>query len=476
MTIDERLQTAVRELDGEVDRTHPPTFQRRTTMLSSNSFSGPFLAVVGALVLVLSFIALPRMLGGTEGEDVAPAETAATEVTASAVTDQDTEPVESTPVGMASPEVAWSMHVLPTGEFGDIAAQVVAIESCDDGTCAIDGFIAVGAGLDDGSWDPVAWTSADGATWDRAVLPTGGNGDYFVHDVAFRDGVLVAVGGIDPTANGWGRPDFPFEPMIWRSNDLGGSWELVAEGVDLVDEDVQHVMQVVLATPEGFVAGGVGGTWTSDDGREWNRHQVGGNDVSFDWIAPWSLGYLAWGDATEGWSETSALWRSQDGMSWIEVPTIGLLPEDGEFTALSDLGQSSTGWLIASGTGTRPPIWRSQDGVTWEAVFADLPTNALGRLQGSSVVVEFGDGVAVFGSYAERTGPSRAIGWWTGDGGETLLPLAMPAEVFGKLSGPTSEVRSATSFADPASGAQKLMLVGDFDGASTVWIGEVAEP
>ncbi len=445
-------------------------------MPTSSPFSGPFLAVVGALVIVLSFIAIPRMLGGAEGEEVAPVATASTEVTISVVADQETAPIEEPHAGMASPEIEWAMHGLPTGEFGEIAAQVVAIESCDDGTCAAEGFVVVGAGLDDGSWDPVAWISGDGAAWERIVLPTDGEGDYFVHDVAFRDGVLVAVGGIDPTANGWGRPDFPFEPMIWRSNDLGWSWELVAQGVDLVDEDVRHVIQVVLATPEGFVAGGVGGSWTSNDGRVWQRHRVGGSDVSFDWIAPWPLGYLAWGDSTEGWSETSSLWRSRDGMSWTEVPTISLLPEDGEFTALSDVRQSPTGWLIASGTGTRPPVWRSQDGVTWEAVIADLPTNALGRLQGSSAVVDLDEGVAILGSYAERTGPSRAIGWWTADGGETLMPLVMPAEVFGKLSGPNSDVRSATAFTDPASGALHLLLVGDFDGVSTVWIGEMIEP
>jgi hypothetical protein len=473
MTIDDRFQAAVRELEGEVDRSTPPSLPREPNV---RRVAGPMLAFAAAVILVASFIAIPQLLGGGGGDEVAPAETVEAEVDVSAAPVEEAEPATEAPAVLASPEVAWTAYELPHGEFGDIASEVVAIVPCDDGMCAAEGFVAVGAGLEAGSWQPLAWISADGADWERIVLPMGGDGDYFIHDVAFRDGLLVAVGGIDPTANGWGRPDLPFEPMIWRSHDLGSSWELVAQGVDLVDEDVQHVIQVVLSTPEGFMAGGVGGSWTSEDGRVWQRHRVGGNDVSFDWIAPWSMGYLAWGDSTEGWSETSSLWRSRDGMSWTEVPTISLLPEDGEFTALSDVDQSSTGWLIASGTGTRPPVWRSEDGVTWEAVASELPTNSLGRLQFSTAVVDLGGGIAIFGSYAERTGPSRAIGWWTPDDGETLLPLDMPAEVFGRLSGPNSYVRSATVFTDPTSGAQRLLLVGEYDDASTVWIGEVFEP
>lgn len=106
--------------------------------------------------------------------------------------------------------------------------------------------------------EPRIWLSEDGRTWTESVspLPSGA----FVHDLAWRDGRFVAVGGFEVG-----------DPAVWTSTD-GLEWESVVptgawESVDLISVDVGPGGWIVLgrlSDSTGFAG------WTSADGLCWH--------------------------------------------------------------------------------------------------------------------------------------------------------------------------------------------------------------
>jgi len=105
--------------------------------------------------------------------------------------------------------------------------------------------------------EPRIWMSEDGKTWTESDVTLGGRA--FVHDLAWRDGRFVAVGGFDVG-----------DPAAWTSTD-GLEWETVVpsgewESVDLISVDVGPGGWIVLGKLSDST-GSVG--WTSTDGLCW---------------------------------------------------------------------------------------------------------------------------------------------------------------------------------------------------------------
>ncbi len=109
--------------------------------------------------------------------------------------------------------------------------------------------------------EPVVWTSSDGAAWapmsELSPFPFGA----YVYDLAWRDGLFVAVGGIGYNVE-----------MVWTSTD-GRTWEPFDRfggdvELDLVDVEAGPLGWVVVGAPrDGSPRVG----WFSEDGRCWEQ-------------------------------------------------------------------------------------------------------------------------------------------------------------------------------------------------------------
>jgi hypothetical protein len=125
------------------------------------------------------------------------------------------------------------------------------------------GFVAVGSA--DGQ--PAVWTSADGQAWTLADLSPAG---ATLRQVAAAGDRVVIMG-----VNAAGAP------LTMLSVNGGGTWEptmLPTTGLP-----TQDVVTALTAGPAGFTAIGESGSpgdqqivaWTSPDGADWTRAQVG---------------------------------------------------------------------------------------------------------------------------------------------------------------------------------------------------------
>ena len=131
--------------------------------------------------------------------------------------------------------------------------------------------VAVG---DTGFDHPAIWTSADGTTWTREALPAGTFGQaHFGVITLFAGGFVVAggVGGIRPS-NGGVAPSVASPPAIWVSAD-GRSWQRAilsgttnAGQVETLAAGTAGLLAVG-PTPSGYTAA----VWTSVDGQTWSR-------------------------------------------------------------------------------------------------------------------------------------------------------------------------------------------------------------
>lgn len=113
--------------------------------------------------------------------------------------------------------------------------------------------------------EPILWASADGITWhprsEESPFPSGA----YLHDVAWRDGRFVAVGGIGLD-----------EAHAWTSVD-GDTWEelelpTTEDQVDLTDIEAGGLGWVLTADPRD---GGSRTGWYSADAECWERLPLG---------------------------------------------------------------------------------------------------------------------------------------------------------------------------------------------------------
>lgn len=210
-----------------------------------------------------------------------------------------------------------------------------------------------------------AWTSPDGAefTLRSGVPPLAGGADLYTAAadvVADTDGWTL-VGG----ASKRGRTDR--DPVAWTSAD-GATWQRTDLPGDDAYEDLQRVVRVgedVLATG---VKGDVFGTWLRRGGRWESRAGFGSVRGGVAASGPTTVGgsvSMASGDASilAAVSDGGAysVWRSADqGGSWRRVALPADLPSGAERSIA--LAASGTRWLLVGDDARQGRIWFADDG------------------------------------------------------------------------------------------------------------------
>jgi hypothetical protein len=251
---------------------------------------------------------------------------------------------------------SWAIH--PMGSTG--FTFPVAIASVASGTV-----VAVGRS----GRDPVAWTTADGVTWDRhavAILADGGDPERMTAVAAGLSG-FVAGGSVGPELS-------ERHARFWRSAD-GVDWEPVADGsVAFANAEVRSI------TPfdGGFVAVGVVGTvqdptgavaWTSQDGSTWTRV----DDAAFDGAEAVAVAPAPWGGLVAVGAQVdrrmAVAWTSPDGRSWTRAPDEPSRVHAGGFAWMTDVvpvGDLVVAVGVVQGLQRGTAVsWISPDGLAW---------------------------------------------------------------------------------------------------------------
>jgi hypothetical protein len=212
-----------------------------------------------------------------------------------------------------------------------------------------DRWIAVGNGLPDNRIGFI-WESADGRAWQSQQRIE----DAALYDVVAGDGVIVAVGArLDAEMNA--------TPTAWSSTD-GAAWQ---RG-ELPGPD-RSSMRSVTSTPTGFVATGhraLGAgrpVWTSTNGTSWEALD---NDLS-DQLLPTDI--VAWGDqfvmvgaSGKSGDQHPFVALSTDGRAWQRT---NLSAEEGYASAAA---VASERLVVAGVDADRLTLW-SLAGNAWEA-------------------------------------------------------------------------------------------------------------
>lgn len=253
-------------------------------------------------------------------------------------------------------------------------------------------------------WSAIGWTSADGLRWELATVDE--TEASFAASVASARDMIAAVGRAGRSPAAWTSPD-------------GESWRRA--DVELLDRSGEaERMTAVLATPDGFIAGGSAGPelgerrarfWTSSDGRRWVPAP---DDPSFAEaevveLAPVDDGWVAIGRLGDGRRGTGAIsWRSPDGRNWEPTDDEALREglangvarlEDGTLVAVgSDLDEREARvWLAvnAGGPWERLPAEPSRLHHGQKIRMTDVTAVPGGLLAvGNQVAVQFGTGLS----------------------------------------------------------------------------------
>jgi hypothetical protein len=251
---------------------------------------------------------------------------------------------------------------------------------------------------------PTPTTAAEAAApaatmaWTRIESDVFGGSEWqLLNDIAVGGPGLVAVG-----ADGSGGDD---NAAVWYSTD-GHTWSRVAHDEAVFGGSGDQYMIAVTAGGRGFVAVG--------------------QDISED-----------------GTTGVSAVWVSEDGITWIRVPHDEAAFGGGEQTTfMKDVTSFGSGLVAVGGESTGGLVdaaaWISTDGVTWERVPPDEAVFGGPQYQIMWAVVPAGPGLVAVGQggdhFGERPGQPAAV--WTSTDGRDWSRVSDQAAL---LSGYTSE-------------------------------------
>jgi hypothetical protein len=205
---------------------------------------------------------------------------------------------------------------------------------------------------------PVAFTSADGVTWQPAA------GDI-AHDLAGVSAVEVAAGPAGYVIVG--NPAAPGVPDVWWSPDLT-SW---SQADDMTGSSL---VRAVVADAHGFVAAGSDSgkpaVWTTSNGQSWTAVLLplpaGASSAVLQQIAVKGSRMVVLGQATtQGGVVPFAALSLDGGATWVQVPFAAPGP-DTTFTALTanSRGFTAVGQFGQPGQAS-PAAWTSATGTAW---------------------------------------------------------------------------------------------------------------
>jgi hypothetical protein len=163
-------------------------------------------------------------------------------------------------------------------------------------------------------------------------------------------------------------------------------------------------------------------TWTSDDGRSWERQEQAPDDSdvteSFSAAADSDSGRYAVGWVGDGEAGDAAVWRQEDDGRWdrIDAPEMG-----GEHEQwASDVVSNGSGILVAGGESVwgevRARLWFSPDGESWQAVDGGPggPFDTSGR-ESLRDIAPLGEGFVAVGS-RNADNDQDGVAWYSPDG------------------------------------------------------------
>lgn len=285
------------------------------------------------------------------------------------------------------------------------------------------GFSAVGYAYP--GWHPVAWTSPDADHW--SIRPMGVTEFTFPVALAVgHDGTIVAVGRSGS------------RPVAWTSSDGGATWT-EHEVPILGDGKVAERMTSVVATSDGFVAGGSVGPelferharfWRSRDGAIWQPSpddatafadaEVRSFTASGDDLV--AVGLIGSAQDITG----SVAWMSRDGEAWTRIDDPALAT--GRAVALTP---APWGGLVAVGTDAdrrQAMVWASKDGRVWSK--APDEVSRRGGANGfawMTDVVPVGDQLVAIGDYQDLQ-RGTGISWVSRDGQHWTQSRSAPVQ------------------------------------------------
>jgi hypothetical protein len=304
-------------------------------------------------------------------------------------------------------------------------------------------------------WHPQAWTSPDGNRW--ALSDMGASEFTFPVALAVGEGGRVVAVGRSGS-----------EPLAWTSPD-GRAWQTHAVA-RLGDGSIAERMTTVIATPDGFLAGGSIGPelferharfWRSADGATWDPvpdDAAAFADAEVRSIVRFGGEYVAVGVLGSVQRYTgSVAWTSPDGLSWTRVDAPDLLR--GRAIALVE---APFGGLVAVGSDLdegEAYAWTSPDGRSWTLAPSEPSRQYPGKVRMTDLTV-VGDEVIGVGNYVGLQ-RGTAISWVTSDGRTWRQATSAPVQEQGEF--------YAVAAAGPG-----LVAVGSFgapdDYIPTVWL------
>ncbi|MDH2429848.1 hypothetical protein [Sphaerisporangium sp. TRM90804] len=183
----------------------------------------------------------------------------------------------------------------------------------EDITATPEGYLAVGGSGTAGRTSGVVWVSRDGLKWTahKRVIPEGAR-SAALRRVSVRDDEVVAVG----TALTDKGVEQPFAAV---SGDEGVTWQyswLPAGAPATVLDMTSSASGLVAVGSYGAPATGDSTVWTSEDGREWQRHALTGDGMTGDgaqWLGAIAVvddRVVAVGRSTTYTSDHLTLWRT----------------------------------------------------------------------------------------------------------------------------------------------------------------------
>lgn len=346
-----------------------------------------------------------------------------------------------------APAVWWSADGSTWARASGPFLETQAIEAVAVGP---QGAVAVGTITTSGDVDGMAWFSPDGQNWRTVPLggPAGftGRAEQVVNSVTATAGGFVAVGADD---GGERRV-----AVAWTSAD-GVTWQREPPSADMADlttADSTRGITAARVSGAGPVVA-VGGSarvrlWSSPDGRRWAREEApaGGPDalVATD------------GAAVLVRTGSADLWFRRPPGPWVEAGRDrAVIPRSAAEAWLGAMALGRDG-LVSYGTrraddgSVAPGFWASPDGRRWEWRSGADALRPNGRVD---ALAAHGDALVAVGVADGRSGEGRvAAVWRSDDGGTTWERIEEPNPAFW--------VRGATQMFAVTAFAHGLVAVG----------------
>lgn len=285
------------------------------------------------------------------------------------------------------------------------------------------------------------WTSRDGRSWQAQPDEAGHLRHASLGDATSWTGGFVVVGDLEDE-----RGDRFVRAMAWTSTD-GASWQRVPDQPGWAVPGTTRFLTSVAQVSAGLVAVGTSfgvedrdtHLWTSADARAWT--QVPDEEA---WSGPGdqalvalcrlpgdglvALGYSGAGSDYEAWA-----WTSADGGVWFRASGEGAAPLGGAGSRTARECVSTPGGVVAAGredavAGGDAVLWSSQDGQTWSRRGDAALLGGQGEQTVTAMAVEGPKVVAV--GYDD----DRAAVWYSVDEGRTWGRIPDDHSLFGGFS------------------------------------------